>query len=282
MKERFDVSLLESGNLIKNNIKTILSHTGKVVAAITFSICSLALFTNISFAEFSVESFSCTAAIMLIASYLLYFSMEDAGERLGEESEEWKHAISEYEELVRQVKGDKIANLRDFCNKYAKDELLFRQSNLLMYYGYSESDYEAYKKGSATDKKALRAFKRADRIKSVRLTPRVLLSQKRNANRSEIYNPENSKLLHMMLRLIPTSICMILTVSIMLSAKTNLDAAAVIDALLKLSSLAIVGIRGYGAGYSYVKDSLTVWIETKSRMLDSFLKSDDFCTNIKQ
>ena len=283
MKERFDVSLLESGNLIKNGVKSILSHTGRVIATITFSICSLALFTNISFAKFSLESFSCTAAIMLIASYLLYFSMEDAGEKLGEESEEWKRTVCEYQELVRQIKGDKITHLRDFCNNYAKDELAFRQNNLLMYYGYSQSDYQAYKNGAVfIDKKAVRAFKKAERLKSVRLSPRVLLSHKRNADRSEIYNPENSKLFHMILSLIPTSICMILTVSIMLSAKSNLDAATVIDALLKLSSLAIIGIRGYGAGYSYVKDSLSVWVETKSRMLDSFLKEEGLCANAAQ
>ena len=119
MKERFDVSLLESGNLIKNGVKSILSHTGRVIATITFSICSLALFTNISFAKFSLESFSCTAAIMLIASYLLYFSMEDAGEKLGEESEEWKRTVCDMrnaglEEAHAGLKiaGRNINNLR--------------------------------------------------------------------------------------------------------------------------------------------------------------------------
>ena len=64
---------------------------------------------------------------------------------------------------------------------------------------------------------------------------------------------------------------MIFTVSVMISLKDNMSAASVIEALIKLSTLPIIGLKGYSAGYEYVTESEIEWIETKTRLLDSFL-----------
>ena len=210
---------------------------------------------------------------MLIAAYLMYFSMEDAGERLGESTEEYKSAEARYRELLAQINGDMMPRLRSFLCDYVKEEREFRQEALLVRYGYGKEDYLAYKSGVPCDKNAKRIFKKVDRIHPVTLTPRTILSRDGGAGKSELRNPEGAKLLHMLLRLIPTTLCMTVTVSVMLTLKENMSAEEVLEGIFKLSSLPIIGFRGYAAGYNYTKNSLPLWMATKARLLDAFLKA---------
>lgn len=272
MKNDFEISLLESGNLIKRGCGMLVCNVGKTVAVITLVVTSLVLFTDIGFTEFTSEGFTSTMAVMLLASYLMYFSMEDAGERLGEESEEYKKTSALCSELSSKIGGDEIHMLRAFCKDYAEGELEYRRGNLLLYYGYAEDDYQKYKSGKACEKKALRIFKKADRLKAFTLTPKELLSKEKTQDGSELRNPESSKLLAMIIKLIPTTVCMTVTVSVMLTAKENLGAADIIDGVFKLSALPVVGFRGYAAGYNYTKRTLTSWLAAKARLLDAFLK----------
>ena len=271
MKNDFEISLLESGNLIKRGCGFLISNLGKTVAVITLVITSLVLFTDIGFAKFTSEGFTSTMAVMLLASYLMYFSMEDAGERLGEESEEYKKASALCAELSDKIKGSEIPMLRAFCKSYAKEELEYRRGNLLLYYGFTEEDYRKYKTGEVGDKKARRILRKADKLKAFTLTPRELLSKEKKRERSELQNPESSKIFGMIGKLIPTTLCMTVTVSVMLTAKENLGAADIIDGIFKLSSLPVIGFRGYAAGYNFAKHTETSWLRTKARLLEAFL-----------
>ena len=273
MKNSFESSLLESGELIKRGASVLVANVGKVIAVITVFVSVLVLFTDISFRDFGAESFTSTMAVMLIASYLMYFSMSDTGESRGEESDEYKAAEKRCSELSAKVGGDMIGELREFCKSYSEKELEYRRLALIMSLGYGENEYSAYKRGEACDKKAARAFKKADRLKAISITPKVLLSKEHVRGRSELINPESSKIFTMLLKLIPMTLCMTVTVSIMLTAKENLDTVTVIDGIFKLSSLPIVGFKGYASGYSYTKRTLPLWLDTKSRLLDAFLKS---------
>ena len=271
MKNDFEISLLESGNLIKRGCGILVSNIGKTVAVITLVVTALVLFTDIGFADFTSESFTSTMAVMLLASYLMYFSMEDAGERLGEESEEYLKTYEECRLLSEKISGQDVPKLRSFCKEYAREELEYRRSGLLLYYGLSESDYENYKTSGTCSKRARRVFKKADRLKAFNLTPKMLLSKEKSREKNELRNPESFKLPAMIIKLIPTTLCMTVTVSVMLTAKENLGAADVIDGLFKLSALPVVGFRGYAAGYNYTRRTLPSWISTKARLLEAFL-----------
>ena len=67
---------------------------------------------------------------------------------------------------------------------------------------------------------------------------------------------------------------MAVTVSVVLSAKESLTAVDVIDGLLKLSSLPIIGFRGYSQGYVYTKKNISAWLDTKTSLLTAFLKNE--------
>ena len=90
MKGRLEIGLIETENLIKKSSAALINNIGKTVAIITLFVTVLITFTDISFADFGTESFATSALMLMLASYLMYFSLEDAGERLCEEGEEYK------------------------------------------------------------------------------------------------------------------------------------------------------------------------------------------------
>ena len=271
MKEKFDPSILDVGTVIKKGYGVFVNNVGKATAIITLLVVALVLFTDIGFSDFGTKSFTSTLLVMLMASYLMYFSGENAGERLGEECEEFLNAKKHHRELCNSVKGEMIPALRSFCTEYTKEELKYRRARLLFFFGYSEQEYENYKKGAPLSKKARRAFKKADKIRPISITPKTLLSEERGKSESDLANPGYTRIPKMLLSLLPTTLGMLLTVSVMLTTKENLDGAAIIDGIFKLASLPIIGLRGLAEGYSYVKERLTVWTDSRTRLLERFL-----------
>ena len=271
MKDGLDLGIVSSNALVKRGYSFLIANVGKTVAFITLVVCALISFTEISFSEFGSESFTGTLVMMLIASYVMYFSLEDAGERLGRDSDAYKSASEGYEMRKKSMKGCDVSDLRKFCLDYREAELEYRRSNMLFSLSYTEEEYERYLKGEKMGAKAMKDLGRVKKIKRAELDAASLLSQD-GRQRSELNNPEESRLLRMAIRLIPSTVCMIFTVSVMISLKENLSMAGVIEALIKLSTLPVIGLKGYSGGYEYVIESEIDWIETKTRLLDSFLK----------
>ena len=273
MKDKLEISILEGSATIRRTLISILQNMGRIIAILTLLVSALVLFTDISFSDFRSQGFTSTLLVMLFSSYIIYFSMEEAGENLGEETEEYKSAKAEFLKLKERLGGEKITALREFCKSYSGEELEYRREEFLMQNGLSKEDYEGYKRGERTSRKERRILRSADKMRPFSLSPKILLSGEGRGLKSELSNPERTKLLNLFLKLIPTTLCMLVTISVMLSAKKDLDAAGVIEGIFKLSSLPIIGFRGYAAGYSYVKEKKIFWINTKSRLLDAFLKS---------
>lgn len=272
MNDGLDLGIVGSASLVKKGYSFIISNVGKTVAAITLAVTALISFTEISFSSITSESFSSTLVMMLIASYVMYFSLEDAGERLGRESEEYKKIAERHAALQGEIKGCDVARLRDFCLEYRNAELEYRRNNLLFSLGYTKEEYEAYLIGEKVSEKAQKALRRVEKIKRAELDAPMLLSSERQ-RKSELDNPEASRLWYMILKLIPSTVCMLFTVSVMVSVRDNLSAAGVIEAILKLSTLPIIGLKGYSGGYQYAIGSELGWLETKCRLLETFLRS---------
>ena len=270
MKSKLELGLIEGENLIKKSTMMLVNNVGKTVAFITLIVSLLVTFTDIRFADFGTESFATSAMMLLVAAYLMYFSLEDAGERLGEESEEYKSALQKYKEARGKINGEDIDALRRFCLDYSREELEYRRRALIISSALSEGDFEAYLNGEAKDRKNEKIFKKAMKLRAIPLSPKILLTSEHSDTRGELVNPERFKLIRLILRLIPTTVCMTVTVSVILTAKPGLGAAAIIEGILKLSTLPIVGFRGYAGGYAYIRRIYLPWIETKTRLLRAF------------
>ncbi len=260
------------GLLTERRAASFIAECGsKIVAALTVILSATVIFADVTFASVGTASYTSTLLVLLVSTYLMYFSLEDVGERAGESCEEARAVYTRYEEVKAKIKPDEIASLREFLADYSAKELLFRKKTILAAGGLTEEDFQAFLSGKAYPRAEKSVLKRAKRQRAAPLTPKILLSGVENSSQSELENPERHKLAGLFIRLIPTSICMLFTVSLALSAKDGLTASAVIDGIFKLSSLPLAGLRGYRAGYIFARHTRTAWCEVKTRILEAYL-----------
>lgn len=268
----FELGLLDSSENVKRVGLAALENMGKLIAATVAIIMIAVTFTDISFSAFSLKEMASSLLLLLTSSYIIYFSLEDAGEKFGESTEEYKNAKARYDELRGKIKGEDMEALRSFLCEYSEKELAFRRKGALMAEGLSEEELNIYiKDKKSADRKNSKKLRRICLIKPVILTPKTLLCRERWQRRSELENPERKKILSLFLKLIPSTLCMTVTVSVMLTAKDGLSATDILNGILKLSSLPMAAFRGYSAGYVYSKNSLSLWLETKANILESFI-----------
>lgn len=272
MKREFDDALLSSGNVLRRSCSLVVENAGKTVALITALVAVLVSFTEIGFCGFNAASLGVELAVVLLATYVIYFSLEDSGERLGRESEAYRAAEEKYRNLCGRIGGERTRELRDFCASYSEQELEYRRMELLLRLGITREEYT--RRTENGERKAKKAYRRVARQKPLRLTPALLLGNGRSAPRSELSDPGRGKYLRMFVSLIPTALCTVFTVSIILVGKEDMTAITVIESLLKLACLPIVAIRGYSRGYAYIVESECAWLDTKSRLLEDFLTRD--------
>jgi hypothetical protein len=261
------------GEFMKSGASFAIGNGGKIIAAITLIVATLTTFTNITFTDISGEAFTISLMVMLLSSYLMYFSLEDAGEREGGECKEYLDANGKFLAVREKVGADNIEALREFCLDYAQKELVYRRANYLCEYGLSISDLNYYNNGKKYPRRIARHLRKAGEMKAVKLTPKDLLSRAHSASHSELSPPERTKMLSTILTLVPSTLCTIFTVSVILTAKNGLTPSTVIDGILKLSALPIVGFKGFLDGYRYATEAKISWLETKTRLLEKFLLS---------
>ena len=247
----------------------------KIVAALTVILSATVIFADVSFASIGTTSYTSTLFVLLAATYLMYFSLSDVGERAGESCDEARAIYAEYELTKAKILPDKIGELREFLTEYSKDELAFRKRTILASGGLSEDDLLAFIGGKKFTREERRILKRAKRQRAAELTLATLLSGERGRTKSELENPERYKYGSFILRLLPTTVCMLFTVSLALTAKDGLTASAVLDGIFKLSSLPLSGLRGYRAGYIYARHTRCAWCEVKTRILKAFLSRSE-------
>ena len=275
MSDEFDISLLNYGSILKKGYSKLIANLGKTVAVITLIVSAIISFADIGFSDIHAESFTTTLVMMLIASYVMYFSLEDAGEQLGRETEGYKNAVKLYLEKKENIRGDDISSMRHFCLEYLNEELEYRKSNALLSLGYTKEELEAFRRGEKVSKRARRALSKIDKIKRSHLSVQDLLSKSDYEFRTELRRPGIEKLLFMLKRLIPSTVCMLFTVSVIVNAKEGLTLSTVIEGIIKLSTLPIIGLKGYSAGYEYITCGEISRLETKTNLLDAFIKKKD-------
>lgn len=268
-KEGFERGLLEYGALMKRGKAALIGGTGKIIAAIAAVVAVLATFMDVKFFGIGAAEFSTTLAVLLISGYVIYFSLEDAGEHLGEESEKYRKTAEKYDSIRAKIDPEMIPDLRKFLNEYSAAELEYRRKTILCSAGLSAEDLQRYKRGESTEKHSRRALRSASRLRSASLSVQSLLSS--CEERGELYNPERKKLLSMSLKLLPSTACMLLTASVILTTKADMTVSDFIDGLIKLATLPILAFRGYEAGYAYTVGPKHSWLETKIRLLECFL-----------
>lgn len=271
MKELEDIVAEGSG---EQSVSTLAAWIGKLVALISATVAVLVTFTDISFGGFAAKEMTTVLAVLMVSAYLIYFSLEEAGERRGEESEEYRSAYTRHDQLCSMLTPDMIPRLRGFLTEYTLSEASARRHAALLRGGFTEEELSAYLEGRITKPSIRRAMRRIARIRPAQISLGDLISRGKPKNRSELHNPERRERVKMLLKLLPTTVCMVITVSIVMSLKSNLGTAEVFEGIVKLSTLPIVGARGYLTGLCYSREVRSGWLATKSRILESFLAGE--------
>ena len=266
-------TVLDSGELMKKTTAALINNLGKLIA-LTAAIMTVAItFTDVSFSGFFKEGFTSSLILILISGYIIYFSLENAGEGCGMQTDEYISAAKRYDGLRECVSGDDIEALRDFLRGYSERECVSRQNAVLIAHGLSRSSYEEYLGGKSFGRKTDGIFKKIKRLRPAILTPKSLLARSAVERRSELEDPERKKIFTLVLKLITSTVCTFVTVAVLLTAKEGLGGADILNALLRLSALPAMAFRGYSEGYSYSKHTLSLWLETKANILEAFFSA---------
>jgi hypothetical protein len=273
MKSGADIGdvIFDTDELMKKGGSLVLNNMGKLIAAIAAVVAIAVTFADVSFGGFFNESFTSSLLLILCSGYIIYFSLEDAGERGAQGCTEYVLARERYSRARAKISGAEIEQLRRFCTEYSMKEYQSRINAALIHNGIGAEAYESYKNGVRPPREIRRALWRISRIKPHTLTPRMLLEWERPSGASELEDPGVKKLFSLILKLIPSTVCTFVTVCVMLNAKEGLDAADVLSSILRLSALPMLGFKGYCEGYSYTKHSASAWLETKAGILEGFV-----------
>ena len=266
--------LLELGGAIRRGYSSVIANAGKIIAAITLAVAVVITFADVAFCNIGGEQFTTTLIVMLASSYLMYFSLEDSGEREGEESCEFVEAKKNYSDVRQRITPRHIDALRAFCLDYSRRELCYRRLSYIGEMGYSEAELARFRAGEKFPSRARRVFRRAERMRAVRLSPQILLAGPHPGTKSELCDPGYKKILASIYSLIPSTVCMIFTLSFILTAKDGMSGATILEGLIKLSALPIIGFKGLLDGYQYAKEDKSAWLETKARLLCAFIDGD--------
>ncbi len=267
----FEKMLLASDKTVKKTVSAILNNVGKTIALITATVATLVTFTDISFNELGTESFTSTLILMIISATVLYFSLEDAGQRLGLEDGEFVEIKKSYETAKAKIGAQNIEDFKEYLLSLSLKWRKQRQEKMLLECGLSDSELKDFLSGKQFSKKKERALRKISRIKTHYISAREILSSSNKISSDEIKNPKRLHFVNLCLKIIPSLLCMTVTVSIMLTAKEDLSAASVISGIMKLSTLPIIGLRGYVTGYNFVKEELTLYLESKRRIIEGFI-----------
>ena len=285
MNKDFDTEIIGISERIKGGYSYLISNFSKIVAVVTAAAATMLVFTDITFLGINSRELTTSLALILVSSYLMYFSLEEAGEKLYEESEDFKNLMAEYFIELEKIGLEKLGSLRQYCEKYADEELTYRQRQALLAAGLSAEEYDTFVKNEGIGKNAfssdlgkknrkkIRALSKISKMKRIKLSPEMLLSLNSCQN-ERIKDPGRGKLFMLGLKILPSTVCMFFTASVVLTAK-ELSFVSVMEGIIKLSALPIVGFRGYINGYNYKKDSEATWIKTKIKLLRGFILADE-------
>lgn len=127
----FERSLLISGEVMRTGYSALVKNCGKIIAALTALIVLLVTFTEVGFYEIGAKELTANVVLVLVASYIIYFSLEDAGEALGRESEEYQSTLAKLTSLIDRIDVTSLGALRQYLRDYTAAELAHRRESLL-------------------------------------------------------------------------------------------------------------------------------------------------------
>ena len=216
------------------------------------------LVTLTSITDLGLEFF-----LILISSYAMYICCVDGGISKGYETEGYKAAVNRFEDLKQRIEESCLSRMGDFCNHYIEEEL---RKARMQYLSVACITYEVYmKKYVMLGKQEIKllteltsvqkkAILKANRIKRIKLTPKMILTQGKTVHtRSALAaSPGTMKGVAVGVKIFKMSfisVCMsLIALDIILEPSWSVFAGV----CLKLYTVVINGFDGHKDGYNNI------------------------------
>lgn len=201
--------------------------------------------------------------ILLFCSYGMYICCTDGGVKNGYATELYKNTVQRYEELKTKIQETCLPRMNDFCAHYISEEL---KQMRMQYLSVACIPYEVYLEKYAklgnkdinelTELTSLqkRAVKKANRIRPIKLTPEMILTQGKTLHyRSALAaNPGTMKSISFTVKLFKMSFISICMPLIALDVIMEPSWIVFAEVCLKLFTVVLNGFDGHKDGFTNI------------------------------
>lgn len=271
---RAEELLLEADAIGQRVKEGVLAHVGRAVALFAIAIAAIFTFTEIAFVGITPAEFTLEVTVMLISGLVMFFSLENEGEVYARNQEDFVGQKAKADALATEVRGEMLPALRVYLAQIHRDELRAHEDRLLLSYGIDREEYENYRRGGTYGKKRSRYLKRVARINAAPLTPSELLFFDEGKVAGFTERPNVRARLRGICKIIPSILCTILTIGVMIEVKDGFSLSLLMEGTLKLCALLSMGLRGYLAGVGYINHTLLPFHKVREKLLDAFLRQN--------
>lgn len=271
-----DEDFLLRADAVSGKLKsTLLDHIGRATAFFAIVICAIFTFTEIAFVDISFEKFTVEGIVILVMAMVMYLSLESEGEAYAKGQNGYLEAKGCADALAVKVRGDALPDLRKYLLHVYEDEVRAREDRLLLMYGLTRAELEKYRQGERFGKKKSHQLRCVAKTTSRALTPSELLFFEGVGGEEITSAPRKRGRFLGIVRILPSVLCTLLTVGVMIDLKDGFSLRLILEGILKLSALLSMGLRGYLAGVHYVGDVLTPYHKVREKLLDAFLQKEE-------
>lgn len=263
---------LEPRHLLRNR-----RYTGIWVGVLTVLVVAATFFCEMHVTAAPAEQTAMTAAVTVLACFIMYTSLFDAGRQKSIGEDAYRDQTERYRRLGEQVKRGGGEALERFCRTYVEEELRRTRETILGSVGERYETFLSYQAGEMTREafRALplprrRALRRAARLKPLHLTAAMLLCEHLGQKRGLVLSGRPGRVKRSVRALIPMLLGSLVTVAVTLEG-SDPTPATVIAGLLRIFNLIWTGARGYIAGCNAVPEEESAALETKSALLELYL-----------
>ena len=220
--------------------------------------------------------------ILLFCSYGMYICCTDGGAKNGYATELYKNTVQRYEELKSKIQDTCLPRMNDFCAHYISEEL---KQMRMQYLSVACMPYEVYLEKYAklgnkdinelTDLTSLqkRAVKKANRIRPIKLTPEMILSQGKTLHyRSALAaNPGTMKNISFTVKLFKMSFISICMPLIALDVIMEPSWIVFAEVCLKLFTVVLNGFDGHKDGYNNITVHTVNYVNNQCSLMQQAL-----------
>ena len=239
----------------------IFSRIGLWISALALLVAVVITFTDVSFLSLSAESLTLKMAIYAAVTVIMFYALEDEGERTGRTESAYKESEKAFLAAKTAVTPAHYGALDGFCERYIEEELSKRRSVFLLSHGITSGDAPL----SGALERKMKA------LKPLRISAATLLDPSASPRHSPLESPERHRKCRLAARLLPSLLCSVFGIGIAVGVRAEMTPSAVIEGLFKISALLIVALRGYAVGYLFIGDGEIPFLQAKTRLLEQFL-----------